>query len=293
MADVRHAEVQGIRPERRVREGGSYGGIIQEGLLLHHGKLSVSAYAKVRSTKSDHRVVGDVCELVNDKPGAGHLLGPLLHAGLRPEGFVVFMSNGVSCDLVSEPVRLLDCRVVAVFVGNKEGCFDIAVVGILSASVEDLLVQVDVVVVDGVVESDRDHLRNVVAFLVVRTEISRNTSSVFGAEAVRQFADGVVAQRRPIGIGVGVASVFVGSVVAVGHSVAEQTGLDAVSVSAGEMIFLANRFVGGQKRFHFFFLWPIDRSWSPSASNHKSVFPDQMRALEGSGWLVALPPYIG
>jgi hypothetical protein len=138
-------------------------------------------------------------------------------------------------------------------VRNKESGFDVAVVGVLSSSVEDLLVQVDVVVVDCVVEGDGDHLRNVVAFFIGGTKISRYFSPVFGAEAIGQFANGVVTQRRPIRICVDVAGVFVGSVVAVGNSVTEQTCLDAVAISAGEMVFLADGFVGGQQRFHFFF----------------------------------------
>lgn len=69
--------------------------------------------------------------------------------------------DGVDGDLVALAVHLLDGRVVGVLVGDEEGGLDVASVRVLALPVEDLLVQLDVVVVDGVVEGDGDHLRHV------------------------------------------------------------------------------------------------------------------------------------
>lgn len=59
---------------------------------------------------------------------------------------------------MSLPVELLHRRVVGVLVRHEERASDLTTVRVLSLSVEDLVVQVDVVHVDGTVERDRDHL---------------------------------------------------------------------------------------------------------------------------------------
>jgi len=45
-------------------------------------------------------------------------------------------------------------------VGHEEGGLDVATVGILALTVEHVLVQIDVVVIDSVIEGDHHHLRN-------------------------------------------------------------------------------------------------------------------------------------
>lgn len=91
VAAVRHAEVEGVRPERRVLQRSSDGRVVQEGLLFHHGELVVAADAKVRGAHADDRVVGDVGELVDDEASAGHFLGPVVHRCRRPEALLIVM----------------------------------------------------------------------------------------------------------------------------------------------------------------------------------------------------------
>lgn len=55
-------------------------------------------------------------------------------------------------------VQLLDRGVVRVLVRHEERASDLAAVGVLPLAVEDLVVEVDVVHVDGAVEGDGDHL---------------------------------------------------------------------------------------------------------------------------------------
>lgn len=71
------------------------------------------------------------------------------------------LRDRVNGNLVTLAVHFLHGRVVGVLVGDEVGGFDVATVGILTFPVEYILVQFDVVVVDGVVERDRDHLRHV------------------------------------------------------------------------------------------------------------------------------------
>lgn len=92
-------------------------------------------------------------------------------------------------------MHFLHGGVVGVFVRNEEGRFDITTVRILAFAVENLLVQFDVVVVDGIVEGDGDHLGHILG-----GEIPGYRGAILGAEAVRQDAHGGVAGGRPIGV---------------------------------------------------------------------------------------------
>ena len=205
VANVGHPEVHGVWPKGRVLEGSGDGGVVKEGLLLHHGELVVAAHTKVGSTQSYDRVVRDVGELVDDQPGAGHLLGPVVDGGVGPEGLVVVVRDGVGGDLVTLIVHLLNGRVVGVLVRHEEGGLDVTAVGVLALTVEDLAVQVDVVVVDGVVEGDGDHLGDVLAVGARGADVAQlagDLGSVLGTEAVGQFANIVVTRGRPVRIGV-------------------------------------------------------------------------------------------
>ena len=91
------------------------------------------------------------------------------------------------------PVHLLHGRVVGVFVRNEESRLNVATVGVLALAIEHFLVQFYVVVVDGIVEGDRDHLRDVLG-----GEVPGDGGAVFGAEAVRKDADGRVAWGRSV-----------------------------------------------------------------------------------------------
>lgn len=103
--------------------------------------------------------------------------------------------DGVNGDLVTLAMGLLDCGVIAVLVGHEERSLDVAAIRILAFAIEHLLVQLDVVVVDGVVECDRDHLRD-----VSRWKVSGDCGSVFRAETIRENAYSWIAWRSAIWI---------------------------------------------------------------------------------------------
>lgn len=101
----------------------------------------------------------------------------------------------VHCDFVSFPVSFLYRRIVGVLVRHEERGFDVTPVGIPSFSIEYFLVQFDVVVVDGIVKGDRNHLRDFFGRQVVWY-----SGAVFGAETVGQNAHGWIARRCAIRI---------------------------------------------------------------------------------------------
>lgn len=101
--------------------------------------------------------------------------------------------NRVHSNLVSLTVCFLHGRIVAVFVRHKIGGLNVTSVGILAFSVENLLVQLDIVVVDGIIEGDRDHHRHILS-----GQIARNRGSIFRTEAVRQEANSRVTGWRTV-----------------------------------------------------------------------------------------------
>jgi len=96
---------------------------------------------------------------------------------------------------VAFPVGFLHRRVVGVLVRHEERGFDVTSVGVPTFAIENFLVQFDVVVVDGIVKGDRNHLRDFFGWQVVRY-----SCAVFGAEAVGQNAYGWIARRCAIRI---------------------------------------------------------------------------------------------
>lgn len=98
-------------------------------------------------------------------------------------------------DFVALSVHLLDRGVIGVLVRDEERCLDIAAVRILALTVENILVKANVVIVDGVVEGYRDHLRHILA-----REITGYRGTVLRAEAVGKNAHGGVARWSSIGI---------------------------------------------------------------------------------------------
>lgn len=67
----------------------------------------------------------------------------------------------MNSNFMSFTMHLLGTRVVGVFVGHKESGFDITTVGIFTFAVEDFFIQIDVVVINGIIKSNCNHLRNV------------------------------------------------------------------------------------------------------------------------------------
>jgi hypothetical protein len=85
--------------------------------------------------------------------------------------------------------------------GHEECGFDVAAVGILALSIEHLLVELNVVVVDGIVEGDGDHLRDVFG-----GQVAGRGRAVLRAEAVGQHTHRWITWRSTIRIGFGVYS---------------------------------------------------------------------------------------
>lgn len=106
-----------------------------------------------------------------------------------------YLRDGMGGDLVTLAMHFLDCWVVGVLVRHEEGGLDVATIGVLAFTIEDLLVKFDVVVVDGVVEGNGDHLRYVFGW-----KVSGNLGTVFRAETVWKNADAWVAWGSPVWI---------------------------------------------------------------------------------------------
>ena len=87
----------------------------------------------------------------------------------------------------------------------KETGFDVAAVGVFPLLIEDFTIEVNVIVVDGIVEGDGDHLRNVLAVGAGRPDFAQVTGhlgAVLGTEAVGELANGGITWWCPIRIGI-------------------------------------------------------------------------------------------
>ena len=193
MTLVRHPVVKGVWPDGDTTKGGSDGGVVDKVLVGHHLKLLVASHSKVGGSDSNDRSVGDVGETLDDETRSCHLGQPVIVAALGPVVRVVLVGDREDGKLVAFPVQLLDRRVVGVLVRHKEGSLDLAPVGVLHLPAEDVLVQVDVVRVDGPVEGDGDHLGD-----LSRVNVAWNSGAIRGAEAVRELALGEVTVWGPI-----------------------------------------------------------------------------------------------
>lgn len=89
VASVGHAEVHGVGPKGRVVQGGGDGGVVQEGLLLHHGELVVASYSQVGRPNAHHAVIGDVCVLFRDYSLPPHFFHPVVYGGVGPEMLII------------------------------------------------------------------------------------------------------------------------------------------------------------------------------------------------------------
>lgn len=137
---------------------------------------------------------------------------------------------------------------------DKEGTLDGATVGVLALAVEDVLVQVNVVNIDGTVESDRDHLRHLLGL-----NAAGNASTISRAETIGQGALCGVALGSTVGILIDscrervsvevvplknfvplTASILIGLILAVGLAVAEEFLVQALAIAARQLAVWAN-----------------------------------------------------
>lgn len=157
---------------------------------------------------------------------------------------------------------------------------DVASVRILSFSIENLLIQVDVIVVDGIVECDGDHLWH-----IFRWQITGNGCAVFRTKAIRKHTDRWIAWWSTIWIVVDVcwaqekahtnvnlwffgelwpreatgsekltAWILIGTICTVFFAVAEETTFDTIAVTACQKPILTQWLIGDKQWLHFTFL---------------------------------------
>ena len=153
------------------------------------------------------------------------------------------MSDGMGSDFVTFAMQLLHGRIVGVLVWDEEGGLNRTPVGIVATFLEQTTVDVNVVVVDGIVEWDHHHLRN-----IGRLQLARNLSAVRRTEAVGQHTLTLVARRGTVRVLVDCAHVFIRSIVTVGNSVAEQFLVHTLFDSAWQLSLRTDGFIGGQFR---------------------------------------------
>lgn len=109
------------------------------------------------------------------------------HILTLPLELLEYSRNRMYRNLVSFPVNFLHGRVVGVFMTHKESSLDVTTVRVLPLAVEHLFVEFDVVIVDGVIKGDSNHLGHVLV-----GQVAGDGRAVLRAEAVRQHTDGRV-----------------------------------------------------------------------------------------------------
>lgn len=181
VALVWHAEIQGIWPDGHTSQGGGDGGIIHKELISHHLELLVATHTKVRSTHANDGAIGDVGKTLGNQTGAGHLGQPVIVAATGPVVGIILVCQREHRDLMATTMQILDSRVIRVLVRYKEGTLDGATVGILTLAIEYILVQINVVHIDGTVERNGDHLWHLLGL-----NATGNPCAISGAEAVGQ-----------------------------------------------------------------------------------------------------------
>lgn len=83
---------------------------------------------------------------------------------------------------------------LSVHLDTNRGLY-VASVRVLALAIEDFLIKIDVVVINGIVESNRNHHWDVLG-----RQISGHGCAILRAEAIRKNANGGIAGRRPVWI---------------------------------------------------------------------------------------------
>lgn len=92
-------------------------------------------------------------------------------------------------------MKFLGGAVVGVFVRDEKRALYGTPIGVLSLTIENLFIKIDVVDVDGVVEADHDHLRH-----LGRVQFTRNSSTIGATVAVWQSTLLRIARWSPVRI---------------------------------------------------------------------------------------------
>lgn len=148
---------------------------------------------------------------------------------------------------------------------------DVASVWILSFAIEDFLVQVDVVVVNGIVECDGDHLWH-----IFRRQITGNGRTVLRAEAIGKHTNRWIAWWCSIWIGFDVCErnimrdywsmhvnctvksfdklttrILIWTIGTVFLAVTEETTFNAIAITASQKAILTQWLIGDEQRLNF------------------------------------------
>lgn len=191
-----HPEVQRVRPDWHASQRCGDGGVVHKELIGHHLELFVTTDSEVRGPHADDRAIGDVGETLDDQPGAGHLRQPVVVRSLAPILRILLVRQREYRDLMAASMKILHRRIIGVLVRDEECTADLTAVRILALPIEDLLIKIDVVHVDGAVKSDRDHLRNLLGI-----DVAGYTSTIGRTVAIRQNALRGIAIRSAVRIG--------------------------------------------------------------------------------------------
>uniref|UniRef100_A0A2M4DFU3 Putative secreted protein n=1 Tax=Anopheles darlingi TaxID=43151 RepID=A0A2M4DFU3_ANODA len=238
VALVWHTEIQRVRPDWHTAQRGSDRGIIHEELISHHLKLLVATDTQVRRTHANDRTIGNVSEPLDNQTGTGHLRQPIIVRSLRPVIGIILVRQRKDRDLVTLTMQILHGRVVGVLVRDEVRTANLATVRVLTLTVEDVLVQVNVVHVDRTVKGDGDHL-----WYLLRFDVSGNASSVGRTEAIGQNTLRRIAIRSTVRIQLNGASIFIRFVLAVRLAVAEQFLVETLAITTREFTLGTDRFV--------------------------------------------------
>ena len=136
VALMRHAVVEGVRPDGDTAERRGDGCVIDKELVGHHLKLLVASDTEVGCPDSDHGSISDVCKAFNNQPRPGHLCQPVIVRSLGPVISIIFIRDGKHPDLVTFSMELLNRGVVGVLVRNVKCSFKRTPVRILSLPIK-------------------------------------------------------------------------------------------------------------------------------------------------------------
>ena len=127
--------------------------------------------------------------------------------------------------------------------GHVKGAFESTSIRILPFAIENLLVEVNVIRVDSAIESDGNHLGDLSG-----VNVSGDSGTIGRTETIRQETLAQVTVGSCIGILVNCASTLVRAVRTVVSFVAEKFLINALSITALQLIIRTDGFVGLEVR---------------------------------------------
>merc|ERR1712129_539882 len=158
VAPVWGCEGQWVRPERRVRQRSHHRAVVHKTLLFQSRELPVPSQSQQWGSAavdilSRHITPGD-----HQVPGSSHLGDPAGLGTVVPVFLIILVGYGVGGHLMSSPVQLLCHAVVVVAMRDKEGSLGVTAIWVNESTIENLVEDLHVVVIDSIVKGEHDHL---------------------------------------------------------------------------------------------------------------------------------------